>query len=171
MFRPAAQTETPALIALAAATGIFQPQEAEALLGGVLDEFHAGRLGEGHQVRVWAEPTGDPSGWVYFAPTPKADRVWDLWWIGVAPQRQKVGVGTRLLRAVEDHVRTAGGRLLVVETSSRQAFDPVRRFYRDRGYTECGTVPDFYGEGDGKVIFAKRLSDRTGGDAGEPPTS
>ena len=37
------------------------------------------------------------------------------------------------------------------------AFDGVRRFYAKRGYAECGRVPDFYAEGDGKVIYAKRM--------------
>ena len=164
MLRPAAPADTPALIALAAATGVFQPGEAEGLLGGVLEELHAGRLGADHVAQVWADaPDAPPVGWVYFAPTPNANRVWDLWWIGVAPTRQGQGVGDELLRSVEGHVRAAGGRLLVIETSSQPTFDPVRRFYAARGYAECGRVPDFYADGDGKVIVAKRLAARAGG--------
>ena len=163
MIRPAAPADTPALVALAAATGIFQPHEAEGLLGGVLDDLHAGRLGDGHIAQAWADgPAGPPAGWAYFAPTAKADGVWDLWWIGVDPARQGRGVGGELLRSVEDHVRAAGGRILVVETSSMPAFDAVRRFYAARGYVECGRVPDFYADGDGKVIFAKRMADVIG---------
>ncbi|MBA4067541.1 MAG: N-acetyltransferase [Isosphaera sp.] len=161
MLRPAAPADSPALVALAAATGVFQPGEAEALLGGVLDDLHAGRLGDGHLARVWADgPDGPPLGWVYFAPTPKADGVWDLWWIGVAPAAQGRGVGGALLGAVEDHARAAGGRVLVVETSGTPAFDPVRRFYSARGYAAGGRVPDFYADGDDKVIYAKRLRGR-----------
>lgn len=162
MLRPATPTDTPALIAVAAATGIFQPNEAEALLGGVLEDLHAGRLGEGHQAHVRDEvspgwPSG-PVGWVYFAPTAKADRVWDLWWIGVTPQAQQRGIGSELLLFVEAQVRAAGGRLLVIETSCLPAFDVVRRFYAGRGYTECGRGPDFYADGDDKAIFAKRIT-------------
>ena len=63
MLRPAVPTDTPALIALAAATGIFQPGEAEGLLGGVLEELHAGRLGDGHLAHVWANaPDAPPVG-------------------------------------------------------------------------------------------------------------
>jgi len=68
-----------------------------------------------------------------------------------------------LLGFVEGHVRAAGGRLLVIESSSQPTFDPVRRFYSKRGYVECGRVPDFYADGDGKVIVAKRLAARTDG--------
>ena len=164
MFRPAHADETPALVALGVATGIFQPGEAEALLGGVLEEIHAGRMGEDHLARVWASgPGGTPEGWVYFAPMAFADRVWNLWWIGVAPDRQGRGIGGELLGAVEAHVRGAGGRVLLIETSSLPKFDPVRRFYANRGYSECGRVPDFYADGEAKVIFVKKMMVRDGG--------
>ena len=161
MIRPAVPDDTPALIALADETGLFQPGEVDALLLGVLDELHAGHLGEGHLAWVWAdEEAGPPAGWVYFAPTEKAHGVWDLWWIGVAPARQGHGIGGDLLRSVEAHVRAAGGRLLVIETSSQTALEPTRRFYAKHGYAECGLVPDFYADGDGKMIYAKRIGGR-----------
>jgi ribosomal protein S18 acetylase RimI-like enzyme len=158
MLRSARPDESRDLVALAASTGIFAPNEAEVLLGGVLDDLHAGRLGEGHQAHVWAnDETGVPEGWVYLAPTFKADGVWDLWWIGVGPQVQGAGVGGALLRSIEGLVRDAGGRLLIIETSSTPPLAPARRFYTRRGYQLCGTIPDFYAAGDDKVIFAKRL--------------
>ncbi|MFO0950195.1 MAG: GNAT family N-acetyltransferase [Isosphaeraceae bacterium] len=166
MIRPAVEEETPALVALGEATGIFGPGEAEGLLGGVLNALHAGQLGQGHQAHVWVEsPGATPAGWVYFAPTPNAEGIWDLWWIGAAPARQGQGVGSELLGFVEDHAREAGGRLLLIETSSQPALEPTRRFYARRGYVECGRVPDFYGEGDAKVIFVKRLRSRAGSDS------
>ena len=154
-----APADTPALVALAAATGIFRPGEAEGLLGGVLEGLHAGRLGEGHLAWVWADgPAGPPAGWVYFSPVDNADGVWNLWWIGVDPADQGRGVGGEMLRSVEAHVRAAGGRVLLIETSALPAFDAVRRFYAKRGYADCGTVPDYYADGDGKVTYAKRVA-------------
>jgi ribosomal protein S18 acetylase RimI-like enzyme len=47
--------------------------------------------------------------------------------------------------------------LLIIETSATPPLEPARRLYLRRGYRECGTIPDFYGEGDDKVIFAKRV--------------
>lgn len=159
MIRPAAPADTPALLALADATGIFKPGEVEALLGGVLAALHAGQLGDGHRAEVWADaPDGPPAGWVYFSPIDHADGVWNLWWIGVDPARHRRGVGGDLLRFVEEAVRVAGGRVLLIETSTRPAFDPTRRFYARRGYADCGTVPDFYADGDGRVTYAKRVA-------------
>lgn len=159
MSRPAALADTPALVRLAEATGIFRPSEAEGLLGGVLEGLHAGRLGDGHAAWVWADdPVAPPAGWVYFSPVDHADGVWNLWWIGVHPSRQGRGLGGEMLAAVEAHVRAAGGRLLLIETSATPAFDPVRRFYAKRGYAEGGRIPDFYADGDGKVTYYKRVA-------------
>ena len=158
LFRPVSPHESGALVSLAESTGIFNPHEAEALLGEVLKELHAGRLGNGHQAHVWASTLTAPAeGWVYFAPTSNAEGVWDLWWIGVAPNCQRRGIGDALLRFVENHVLAAGGRLLLIETSSLPAFDSVRLFYSKRGYAECGRVPDFYAVENAKVIYFKRL--------------
>lgn len=154
MIRPAASQETPALVALGASTGLFTPQEADVLLRQVLDDLHAGRLGEGHQAHVWTDAAGHPAGWVYFSPDPHADGVWELWWIGVAPNRQRTGVGAELMSFVEARVRAEGGRVLMVATSSLPALEPTRRFYMRRGYHACGRVPDYYANGDDKVIFA-----------------
>jgi len=61
------------------------------------------------------------------------------------------------LKFVEDHVQNARGRVLVIETSSVPKLERTRKFYAKRGYSACGQVPDFYADGEDKVIFAKRL--------------
>lgn len=164
MIRPAIPSDTPALVSLSVSTGLFLPHEADALLRNVLDELHAGRLGEGHLAHVWVDgPAGPPAGWVYFSLNAMANQIWDLWWIGVAPLRQGQGIGDKLLQFVEGHARSAGGRVLIIETSSLPKLERTRNFYAKRGYVVCGQVPDFYADGDDKVIFAKRLAERASG--------
>jgi hypothetical protein len=46
---------------------------------------------------------------------------------------------------------------MYVETSSRPQYGPTRTFYRRLGYRSAAELPDFYGPGDGQVIFAKQL--------------
>lgn len=160
MFRAAVPEEISALVSLGLATGLFNPEDANLLLGQTLDDLHAGRLPEGHQAHVWIDDRTEViAGWAYFAPTPKADGVWDLWWIGVHPKHQKTGIGRALLTAIEDIIRAMGGRLLVIETSSLPPLENTRRFYVKRGYSECGKVLHFYAMGDDKVIFAKQLAE------------
>lgn len=59
--------------------------------------------------------------------------------------------------AVEREVRARGGRLLIIETSALPPTARARRFYERRGYAACGRIPDFYGDGDDKVIYAARM--------------
>jgi ribosomal protein S18 acetylase RimI-like enzyme len=158
VIRPVTPAQTPALVALAESTGIFAAGEAASLLGDTLEALHHGRLEGEHVAIAWSEaPDGPPLGWAYFAAQSKAPGVWDLWWIGVAPTHQGRGIGEALLRHVEDHVRAHDGRLLLIETSALPALERTRRFYARRGYRDCGTIPDYYADGDGKVTFGKRL--------------
>lgn len=146
-----------ALLQIASTTGLFTPEAAEALLGGILDQIHGGELGDGHTALVCRERASQRIlGWTYLAPDTYADGVWNVWWIGVDPHAQGIGAGRALLRAAEGHAAQAGARLMIIETSSLAPQARARQFYALQGYAECGRVPAFYGEGDDKVIFARR---------------
>lgn len=158
MLRPATRSDTPALIALAISTGMFLPHEVEPLRE-VLDNFHAGHLGVDCRIEVWADdPSGPPVGMVYFSLNTMSDRTWDLWMIAVAPERQGQGIGSELVRFTEAHIRANGGRLLLIDTSSLPKYDTTRAFYSKHGYGEVARIPDFYTDGDSKVIYAKRIA-------------
>ncbi len=157
-LRTAAPVDTPALVALAVATELFAPDEVGPLRE-MLDDLHAGRSGADHRVEVWADdPTGPPVGVVYFGPNDMTDRTWDLLWIAVSPDRQGRGIGGELVRFTEAHIRAAGGRMLVIDTSSLPRFEATHAFYGKHGYAEVARIPDYYADGDSKVIFAKRIA-------------
>lgn len=158
MIRSPHEHESAALVAIGVDTGLFSPAEAELLLAQTLADLHAGRLPDGHVAAVVVDAADVPLGWAYFAADDKASGVWNLWWIGVAPRAQGGGAGTALLAHVERHVQQQAGRVLVIETSASPALARTRAFYRRRGYRECGTIPDFYAAGDGKVIFARTFA-------------
>lgn len=160
MLRPTTPDDTPTLVALAAGTGVFKPHEIDALQE-VLDDYHAVNHTFGHVARTWDDPDG-PSGFVYYAPTAMTDRTWELWWIAVDQRRHGRGIGGRMLAEVERDVRHLGGRLLLIETSSTPAYVPTRGFYLKHGYVEAARIPDFYADGDDKVIFAKRITSAVG---------
>ena len=100
-------------------------------------------------------------GWVCWGPTPCTLGTFDIYWIGVAPAWQGRGIGRALTNFAEQAIAEHGGRLFVVETSSREAYIPTRRFYEALGYHEAGRIPAFYGPGDDKVIFLKAAPDAT----------
>jgi hypothetical protein len=62
-----------------------------------------------------------------------------------------------LVEAVERDVRARGGERIYVETAGRPVYEPTRAFYHRCNYRVDGTFADFYGPGDAKVVFVKRL--------------
>jgi hypothetical protein len=49
----------------------------------------------------------------------------------------------------------AGAGRVYVETSTRELYEPTRRFYVACGYRLEATLAEFYGPGDGKAVFVK----------------
>lgn len=96
-------------------------------------------------------------GYVCYGPTPLTEGVFDLYWIAVDPRRQGHGLGQLLLRFVETEVRKQNGRMLLIETSSKESYQPTVRFYEQSGYAEISRIKDFYRVEDDKVIFCKKL--------------
>jgi ribosomal protein S18 acetylase RimI-like enzyme len=68
------------------------------------------------------------------------------------------------MQEVERRLTRADARLVLIETSSSEPYAPTRAFYKARGYREVARVPDFYLDGDDRVILARRL-DGHGADA------
>jgi ribosomal protein S18 acetylase RimI-like enzyme len=158
MIRPTVPADTPALLALTQATGVFKPHEIEAL-NEVLSDYHATNHGQGH-VAVTFERSGQILGYAYYAPAAMTDRTWYLYWIAVTKATQAKGIGGQLLRHAEDDIRKKGGRVLFIETSSLPHYELTRRFYLKHGYEVTGELRDYYADGDNMVVFRKRIEDR-----------
>ena len=155
MIRPAKPEETAAVIALCKTTGLFQPQELDAL-SAMLAEYFQGTLGEDH---CWLVDDDDGLiGVAYYAPETFANGVWNLYLIGIHPDHQGKGRGTTLLRHVEETLATRGERILLIETSGLGSFERTRAFYGKNGYDEEARIRDFYSAGDDKVVFRKAFN-------------
>jgi GNAT superfamily N-acetyltransferase len=98
-----------------------------------------------------------PVGYICYGPIPLTDRAFDLYWIVVDPQWAGQGIGSLLLKAVEEDVQSRQGRILLIETSSSQAYEPPRRFYLKKGYTLVETIRDLYREGEDRLTYMKRF--------------
>ena len=112
----------------------------------------------GEYVAHVLEDSGRLHGYVCFGPTPLTDGVFDLYWIAVDPRQQRQGFGQLLLRFVENEVRKQRGRMLLIETSSKESYGPTLRFYQRAGYDEISRIKDFYRVEDDKIIFCKKLT-------------
>lgn len=103
-----------------------------------------------------AEVAGRVVAYACFGTIPLTKGSYDLYWIAVHPEHHATGVGRRLLVACEDEIARQGGRLVVVETSSRSDYDKTRRFYeKTMAYETAAWIKDFYKTGDDKVVYVK----------------
>ncbi len=107
---------------------------------------------------VAQDPDGEVCGYACWGPTPLTRGTYDLYWIATHPAAQGKGIGGALMQYVEKNVYDEQGRLLVLETSSKESYDKTVGFYRRLGYEEASRIRDFYDVGDDKLIFVKRLS-------------
>jgi len=120
---PADATE---FLCVSEGSDLFQREELSAVQGMLSGHFAAGG-GSEHSTPVY-ESGGVLRGVVCFTERPLADRVWDLQMIAVEGSERRRGVGSRMLRVVEDLVRQRCGRILWIETSDRGGFERTRQF-------------------------------------------
>lgn len=160
-IRPAETRDRGRIHEILVATARFTQQEIGWAMELVDAAAAAPDKGE-YVVHVLEAPDSGPGrriqGYVLFGPTPMTDGVYDLYWIAVDPTQQGQGFGQLLLRFVENEVRRQRGRMLLIETSSKQSYAPTIRFYHRAGYDEISRIKDFYRIEDDKVVFCKHLA-------------
>ena len=151
MIRPTRETDFDALIALATASGLFEPDQTE-ILASML------RSPEENDVWFTDEDAGVPVGVAYMAPEKMTHGTWNLYWIAVAPDYQRQGRGKAILDHVQNWLAEKGHRILLVETAGVDDFDYVRKFYSDNGFETEARIRDFYDAGVDKVVFRKTFA-------------
>jgi ribosomal protein S18 acetylase RimI-like enzyme len=104
---------------------------------------------------LFAEVDGRVAGYSCYGPIACTKQSYDVFWIAVDKSTQGLGLGQLLLKETEQRIAAAGGHRIYVETSSRDHYEPTRRFYEKAQYRREATLEDFYGPGDAKVIYLK----------------
>ena len=109
---------------------------------------------------IWLTRTigGKPVAIAYCAPERLTDGTCNLYLIAVHKDQQGSGIGTELMRSVENLLQQQGKRILLVETSGLPEFELTRKFYDQCGYHREAVIRDFYKEGEDKVVFWKKLN-------------
>jgi predicted N-acetyltransferase YhbS len=154
-IRPMTKRDKPTIMKILRATPEFKPSEvavAEQVIDGYLHNSHQ----SGYYVLV-AEVDRLVAGYICYGPTPLTEGTWDIYWMAVAQEEQKQGIGSTLIACAEDKIKKAQGRLAIIETSSKPEYEKTRRFHYHHGYELIGCIPDFYTPGDDKLILQKRL--------------
>lgn len=140
---------------LVQATGVFHDFEVEIAVELVEERLRRGDASGYHF--LFMDGRDGLDGYTCWGPIACTQGSYDVFWIAVAPQRQGQGLGRMLLQETEERIRAAGGRRIYLETSGRPDYLPTRHFYNRCGYSVVATLPDFYADGDDKVILVKLL--------------
>ena len=158
-LRPMVADDRVAIERIVAEVAVFSAGEVETALE-LVDEWLEEGEASGYLTYVIEEE--DPNavrGYVCFGPTPLTESTWDLYWVAVDPKAQGRGYGQKLLAFAEAEVQRRGGRLLLIETASQEAYGATVRFYERAGYELVSRIRDFYRQGDDKLTFAKVIGD------------
>ena len=155
-IRDVTPEDTEALISLCQAIGLFEPDELEELNSMLSAYFEESPTGD----RQWLinEEDGKLISVAYYAEETFANGVFNLLLIGVRPDLQQQGQGTKLLHYIEQELKNRGGRILIIETSGLASFEATRAFYQKNGYDREACIREYYNPGEDKIIFRKALN-------------
>ena len=158
LIRPVKPADRARIEEIVISSGKFNREEIVTALELVDEALQKGEE-SGYIIIVLEAGEGHPSvqGYACYGPTPLTQGVYDLYWIAVDPAAQGKGFGRRLTEYVEGDVVRRGGRMLLIETSSQEAYGTTIRFYRKAGYKRVARIKNFYRIGDDKLVFSKEL--------------
>jgi ribosomal protein S18 acetylase RimI-like enzyme len=138
---------------VARSTDAFQSEEIE-VLREVLEEYIKN---PGQDYIILTQMVDDfLVGFVVFGRVSLTKSSWDIYWLVVHRDFQRRGIGSVLLKKVEEFV--GKDAILRVETSGKEEYRGTREFYLKNGFKEVGRIPHFYGQDDPLIIFSKVVS-------------
>ena len=130
-------------------TGLFPAEMLPEMISGALDS---------RDIWLTVETEGAAVGFCYAAAEDLADGTWNMRAIAVLPAQQGGGHGRALVHHLEEMLKQAGQRIIIVDTSGTDEFAQTRRFYQQNGYHEEARIRDFWAAGDDKIVFWKSLT-------------
>jgi ribosomal protein S18 acetylase RimI-like enzyme len=156
LIRPMQLSDRAALVNILNAIPEFSPADVLVAIE-VIDSYLQNPAGSGYNVLV-AEIEKDIVGYICYGPTPLTQGTWDYYWMATSPERQGQGIGGSLMALAENQIMESGGRMIMIETSSRPDYEKTLRFHRHHGYEIICRIPDFYAPGDDKLVLQKKLA-------------
>ena len=141
---------------LVANTGFFNQAEVEVAADLVTERLTKGTR-SGYNF-VLAERGSSLVGYACYGPIHGTQGSFELYWIAVSPDEQRRGMGAQVYARAEAAMRKAGAKHVYADTSSSDRYAGTRGFYQRMGFHEDARLADFYGPGDGKIVYVKPLS-------------
>lgn len=150
------ETDTTAIRDIVASTGFFNAEEIDIAVELVEERLAHGEKSGYHFVFAQT-PEGRVIGYACYGPISGTKSSFDLYWIAVRDDQRGKGLGAVIMEKAESAMAAMGAVRVYAETSSRAQYKPTRAFYEKQGYVQTALMEDFYAEGDGKVVFVKKV--------------
>jgi ribosomal protein S18 acetylase RimI-like enzyme len=108
---------------------------------------------------IYVYETGDrkTAGYICYGKRPLTDWTYDLYWIAVDPNIHGKGIGSALVKHMEDDLKSRGGKIVLIETSGKAEYENERKFYLKNGCEVQTVIKDFYRSGDDLYVYRKYL--------------
>ncbi|WP_164472576.1 GNAT family N-acetyltransferase [Cohnella candidum] len=71
---------------------------------------------------------------------------------------RKSGIASALIEEMKEHLARVSARYVVTYTCSLPAYDPIRRLFARHGFSEIGRLPDYYFDGEDRLIYYRKLA-------------
>ncbi len=147
--------DKPALEAILKMTPEFTAEEIDVALE-VIDDYLKDGTKSGYFILV-ADIDSRVVGYICYGPRPMTTGTWDLYWAAIHPDSQGKGIGRSLFMAAEADITKSGGRIMMIETSSKPGYEKTISFHHSLGYTDVCLIEDFYSIGDHMLLLIKRI--------------
>ena len=138
-------------------TGLFTDEEIRCALELVSYGLSQHKGEAEYLFKIATDDSGKLEGYVCYGKTPLTDGVFGIYWVVVCKDSRYHGLGSRLLKEVEEDIKIKGGRKILIETSSKDNYEKARQFYTKKGYKLIAKIADFYKVGDDKLIYVKDI--------------
>lgn len=154
-IRPTTKADLEAIANIVAQGGVFNEEEAQMVRD--LLAYYFRESDQDEYLFISAEEDGRVIGFACYGRIALTKHNYELNWIATGKNALRGGVGSALLRAVEDLSRERGGRYVNLQTSTTEPYAPARAFYARHGYAVVAHIPDYYADGDDLLIYRKTL--------------
>jgi GNAT superfamily N-acetyltransferase len=147
------------ILHIASSEPLFSPEET-ACVAELLQDFYQR---EDHNGYYFLTALIDELvvGFACYGPTPLTRGTFDLYWISVAEDQKKKGIGRLLIQQIVQRVTALNGRLIMADTSGRNDYALTRAFYERNGFERACRVKDFYAPGDDLVLYCVTIKQST----------
>lgn len=157
MIRKLKQTDRSKLRKILVDTNHFNKEEIKVALE-LIDIYLKDRRQKDYIIYVYeTDDTKKTAGYICYGRRPLTEATYDLYWIAVDPNIHGKGIGSILVRYMEDDIKKLSGNLVLIETSGKEHYTGERRFYEKNGYDVQTVIKDFYKPGDDLYVFRKYL--------------